>query len=59
VVSVAGSGIGHGRLNEAASLFDLSLLVSGAQFNPGGLMEVARWGHFSHAEFPWERVNRL
>jgi hypothetical protein len=59
VVSVAGSGIGHGRLNEAASLFDLSLLVSGTQFNPGGLMEVARWGHFSHAEFPWERVSRL
>jgi S-adenosylmethionine synthetase len=59
VVSVAGSGIGHDRLNEAASLFDLSLLVSGTQFNPGGLMEVARWGHFSHAEFPWERVSRL
>lgn len=59
VVSVAGSGCGSGRLNEAASLFDLSLLLSGTQFNPGGLVEVSRWGHFSNPGYPWERVSKL
>ncbi len=59
VVSVVGSGSYQARLKEAASLFDLSLLVSGTAFNPGGLIEVARWGHFSSAALPWEKVKKL
>ena len=59
VVSVVGSGSSSGRLKDAASLFDLSLLLSGTQFNPGGLIEVARWGHFACAAFPWESIKRL
>jgi S-adenosylmethionine synthetase len=59
VVGVAGEGCSGGQLKEAASMFDLSLLLSGTQFNPGSLVEVARWGHFSQAGLPWERVIKL
>ncbi len=47
---------GH-RLNPAQleTSFDLSLTRSGEQFATGGLVEVARWGHFEAAGFTWER----
>ena len=59
LVSIEGFGHCNVRLDIAASQFDLSLLLSGTQFNPGGLVEVARWGHFANAEYPWEAVKRL
>jgi S-adenosylmethionine synthetase len=59
VVGIEGRGRYVGGLDEAASLFDLSLLMSGTQFNPGGLSAVARWGHFTSAAFPWEEIKRL
>jgi S-adenosylmethionine synthetase len=59
VISIEGWGRCVGGLSEAVSVFDLSLLLSGTQFNPGGLVEVARWGHFTCAAFPWEEIKRL
>lgn len=59
VISIEGWGRCVGGLSEVVSVFDLSLLLSGTQFNPGGLVEVARWGHFTCAAFPWEEIKRL
>lgn len=38
---------------------DLSLLRSGEHFPVDDLVEIARWGHFSRADLPWERMERL
>lgn len=38
---------------------DLSLLRSGTCFPVDDLVEVARWGHFTDAERPWEKMNAL
>lgn len=59
VINVESRGRFVGGVDKAASLFDLSLLLSGTQFNPGGLIEVARWGHFASDAFPWEEVKKL
>lgn len=43
-----------------ASWIDLSLKRSGEQFRSNGsLVELARWGHFSDAQLPWESFERL
>ena len=39
---------------QVAASMDLSLLRSGEQFGQGDLVELARWGHFSGRELPWE-----
>ncbi len=44
---------------ELAGCVDLSLAHSGERFAPGDLLELARWGHFSRADLPWERQGRL
>jgi hypothetical protein len=38
---------------------DLSLQRSGENFTVKDLVEVARWGHFSSGDFPWERFERI
>jgi S-adenosylmethionine synthetase len=48
----------RGRLLDVTVLaknFDLSLLRSGTGFPVDGLVELARWGHFSLPELPWEK----
>src|SRR5262249_22311996 len=42
-----------------ASLFDLRLKASGIRFASSDLTEIARWGHFSSSQHPWERVPRM
>ena len=39
--------------------FDLSLQKSGECFSTDRLVDVARWGHFSDANLPWERIKLL
>ena len=39
--------------------FDLSLQKSGECFSIDNLVEVARWGHFSDANLPWEKIGLL
>jgi hypothetical protein len=53
-------GPGNGvDLERVAGLIDLSLLRSGRDFAKVDLMTLARWGHFSNPELPWERIERL
>ena len=42
-----------------SSLFDLSLLRSGTAFPVDDLVELARWGHFTRADRPWEQIGGL
>ncbi|MSP46896.1 MAG: hypothetical protein EXQ83_13865 [Xanthobacteraceae bacterium] len=42
-----------------ASLVDLSLASSGAHFAAANLIELARWGHFASADYPWEELRRF
>lgn len=43
-----------------AGLLDASLLASGETWSAlRGLAEVARWGHFTDPELPWERFGRI
>ena len=52
----------HGQLldcSRLAALFDLSLLRSGTAYPEPDLVELARWGHFSHGAHAWERVEAL
>jgi hypothetical protein len=39
--------------------FDLSLLRSGTSFPVGNLVDVARWGHFTNGELPWEQISLI
>lgn len=39
---------------QVSASMDVSLLRSGEQFGQGDLVELARWGHFSCQELPWE-----
>jgi S-adenosylmethionine synthetase len=39
--------------------FDLSLLRSGTTFPVGDLVDVARWGHFTNGELPWEQISLI
>ena len=55
-VDAPGARLDEGKLS---SLFDLSLLRSGAAFAAGDLVELARWGHFTQAGRPWEQVGGL
>ena len=51
-----------GKLLDAFRLeksFDLSLLRSGCEFPVDGLVELARWGHFSVADLPWEKAVQI
>jgi S-adenosylmethionine synthetase len=52
----AGDGV---DLERVAGLIDLSLLRSGRDFAKADLLTLARWGHFSNPELPWERIERL
>jgi hypothetical protein len=45
--------------DQVAHCIDLSLLRSGEQFLVEDLVEVARWGHFEKADYPWERRGRI
>jgi S-adenosylmethionine synthetase len=55
-----GGGAGNGvDLDRVAGLIDLSLLRSGRDFAKADLLTLARWGHFSNPELPWERIERL
>ena len=48
-----------GQLLDAALLekiFDLSLKRSGTCFPVDDLVQVARWGHFSSPDLPWEAI---
>jgi len=55
-----GSGGGNGvDLDRVAGLIDLNLLRSGRDFAKADLLTLARWGHFSNPELPWERIERL
>jgi S-adenosylmethionine synthetase len=55
-----GGGGGNGvDLDRMAGLIDLSLLRSGRDFAKADLLTLARWGHFSNPELPWERIERL
>jgi len=42
-----------------AQLVDLSLKRSGENFAVPDLVEIARWGHFSREDLPWEVLERL
>jgi len=44
---------------QIAGFMDLSLLRSGEHFQVPDLVEVARWGHFASADYPWERIERI
>jgi S-adenosylmethionine synthetase len=58
--SAGGGGAGNGvDLDRIAGLIDLSLLRSGRDFAKVDLVTLARWGHFSNPELPWERIERL
>jgi len=59
VISIAGREDHGFCLKKAGTLFDLSLLLSGTHFMPSGLVEVARWGHFSARDVPWESIRKL
>lgn len=37
----------------------MSLLHSGEHFPVDDLVELAHWGHFEKADYPWERMGRL
>jgi S-adenosylmethionine synthetase len=57
---VGGGGAGNGiDLDRIAGLIDLSLLRSGRDFAKADLLTLARWGHFSNPELPWERIDQL
>ncbi len=45
--------------DQVARCIDLSLLRSGEHFSVVNLVEVARWGHFEKADYPWEQLGRL
>ena len=42
-----------------ARCMDLSLVRSGESFPVGNLIEVARWGHFERADYPWEQMGKI
>ena len=42
-----------------ASRVDLTLFHSGEHFLVNDLVELARWGHFEKADYPWERSPRI
>ena len=45
--------------DQLASCIDLTLLRSGEHFPVDNLVEIARWGHFSQTDHPWEQLGRL
>jgi hypothetical protein len=59
VISIAGREDHGFCLKKAGTLFDLSLLLSGTHYMPSGLVEVARWGHFSAKDVPWESIRKI
>ena len=42
-----------------ANLVDLSLAISGNRFATANPVELARWGHFADADYPWEELRRF
>ncbi len=59
LIRVAGQA---GQLLDAALLeksFDLSLKRSGTCFPVDDLVQVARWGHFSSPDLPWEAIELI
>jgi S-adenosylmethionine synthetase len=56
IATPAGQAIAGGNF---AELVDLTLATSGEQFSGCNLVELARWGHFADADYPWEKPTRL
>jgi S-adenosylmethionine synthetase len=44
---------------QIARCMDLSLVRSGESFPVGNLVEIARWGHFEKADYPWEGIGKI
>ncbi len=42
-----------------ARCMNLSLVHSGENFPIDKLVEVARWGHFEKADYPWEQIGKI
>jgi S-adenosylmethionine synthetase len=53
IVTPTGQAVPGGSF---ASLVDLTLAASGARFAVDNLIELARWGHFADADYPWEEL---
>jgi S-adenosylmethionine synthetase len=51
-----GQSVSAGQI---ARCVDLSLARSGENFSVDTLIEVARWGHFTKADYPWEQMGRI
>jgi len=45
--------------DQVARLLDLSLKRNGEHFALPELVEIARWGHFSRSDLPWETMGRV
>lgn len=45
--------------NQIVQCMDLTLLRSGEHFPVNNLVEVARWGHFEKADYPWEQMGKV
>ena len=45
--------------NQIAQCMDLTLLGSGERFPVNNLVEIARWGHFEKADYPWESMGKI
>ena len=52
----AGQGV---SAQQVARCVDLTLERSGEDFPVDDLVEVARWGHFEKADYPWEQIRRI
>lgn len=52
----AGSAV---KRDAIAASVDCSLGTSGMEFPIADLVEAARWGHFTHPGYPWERSAKL
>ena len=52
----AGQGV---SAQQVARCVDLTLERSGEDFPVVDLVEVARWGHFEKADYPWEQIRRI
>ena len=52
----AGQGV---SAQQVARCVDLTLERRGENFPVDDLVEVARWGHFEKADYPWEQIRRI
>jgi S-adenosylmethionine synthetase len=59
VVSVVAESGRRLDVEVLAQHFDLSLKLCGEGFAQGGLLDAARWGHFSNLVHPWEERQKI